>query len=233
MSVINTNVKALTAQKAIQENSRTLTTAIDNTACVRFDTTAAIVCQDIVWNHCSFSGMVYGIKTAEQLGVAAATKGGIFAKILNLLKGGLSKVIGVIGKAAEWIGEKLGLIWLKNFGVKAQSFMTKTVDSSIKVAESNGMKVAAGTEKKSLVTKVKDFKFTKPTPVVVKSTGKTIMVTALLCSALGLEGWTCQHKIENGEISDEELALAMGSKQQISDKLNQLSDAQIKDLNLF
>jgi hypothetical protein len=59
------------------------------------------------------------------------------------------------------------------------------------------------------------------------------MVTALLCSALGLEGWTCQHKIENGEISDEELALAMGSKQQISDKLNQLSDAQIKDLNLF
>jgi hypothetical protein len=174
-----------------------------------------------------------GIKTAEQLGVAAATKGGIFAKILNLLKGSLSKVIGVIGKAAEWVGEKLGLIWLKNFGVKAQSFMTKTVESSIKVAESNGMKVAAGTEKKSLVTKVKDFKFTKPTPVVIKSTGKTIMVTALLCSALGLEGWTCQHKIENGEISEEQLALAMGSKEQTLDKLNQLSDDQIKELNLF
>ena len=49
------------------KTAATLTTAIDNTACVRFDTTAAIVCQDIVWNHGSFSGMVYGVKTAEQI----------------------------------------------------------------------------------------------------------------------------------------------------------------------
>jgi hypothetical protein len=49
------------------KTAATLTTAGDNTACVRFDTTAAIVCQDIVWNHCSFSGMVYGVKTAEQI----------------------------------------------------------------------------------------------------------------------------------------------------------------------
>ena len=49
------------------KTTATLTTAGDNTACVRFDTTAAIVCQDIVWNHGSFSGMVYGIKTAEQI----------------------------------------------------------------------------------------------------------------------------------------------------------------------
>ena len=49
------------------KTTATLTTAGDNTACVRFDTTAAIVCQDIVWNHCSFSGMVYGVKTAEQI----------------------------------------------------------------------------------------------------------------------------------------------------------------------
>jgi hypothetical protein len=49
------------------KTTATLTTAADNTACVRFDTTAAIVCQDIVWNHGSFSGMVYGVKTAEQI----------------------------------------------------------------------------------------------------------------------------------------------------------------------
>jgi hypothetical protein len=49
------------------KTAATLTTAGDNTACVRFDTTDAAVCQDILWSHCSFSGMVYGVKTAEQI----------------------------------------------------------------------------------------------------------------------------------------------------------------------
>ena len=49
------------------KTTATLTTAGDDTACVRFDTTASLTCQDIVWNHGSFSGMVYGVKTAEQI----------------------------------------------------------------------------------------------------------------------------------------------------------------------
>ena len=34
------------------------------------------------------------------------------------------------------------------------------------------------------------------------------MITAGLCAALGLDGWSCQHKIENGEVSEEEIKKA-------------------------
>ena len=64
------------------KTAATLTTAGDNTACVRFDTTAAIVCQDIVWNHCSFSGMVYGVKTAEQI-ESVTFSNGSFGTLFN------------------------------------------------------------------------------------------------------------------------------------------------------
>lgn len=49
------------------ETTSTLTSATNDTACVRFDTTASYVCSNIEWNHCSFSGMVYGTNTDEQI----------------------------------------------------------------------------------------------------------------------------------------------------------------------
>lgn len=49
------------------ETTASLTVATHNTACVRFNTTASYVCKNIVWDHCSFSGMVWATNTDEQI----------------------------------------------------------------------------------------------------------------------------------------------------------------------
>lgn len=193
-----------------------------------------------------------GIRGAGEMASVAAKQGGIIAKAVNALKGGLSKIIGYIGKAASWIGEKLGITWLANFGSKAQSFMTKTVQELGGTSVKAGEKALVGAEKKSLLQKaqqnvqtkitnakkggsqfLKDFKFSKPTPVVVKSTGKTIMITAALCAALGVsDPWMCHNKVENGEFTDEQMAEAaksIGSKENIA-KLDQMTDAESKEI---
>lgn len=57
-----------------------LSTSGDDTACVRFDTTASYVCSNIEWNHCSFSGMVWGVNTDEQV-ESATFSNGAFEKL--------------------------------------------------------------------------------------------------------------------------------------------------------
>jgi hypothetical protein len=49
------------------ETASSLTTAANSTACVRWNTTPGHVCSNIEWNHSSFSGMVWGTNTAEQI----------------------------------------------------------------------------------------------------------------------------------------------------------------------
>lgn len=49
------------------ETTSSLTTATNDTACVRFNTTSSYVCSNIEFNHCTFAGMVYGVNTAEQI----------------------------------------------------------------------------------------------------------------------------------------------------------------------
>ena len=49
------------------ETTSSLNVATNNTACVGFNTTASYVCSNIEWNHCTLSGMVYGINTDEQI----------------------------------------------------------------------------------------------------------------------------------------------------------------------
>jgi len=178
-----------------------------------------------------------GLKTVEELGVKAAKQGGVFAKVVKLLKGGLSKVLEYIGTAAKWIGDKLGLKWLEEIGTKAKSFMTSSVETMTKAAKETGDKlknVATKTVEKvsSTASKVGSKLGTKSIPVVVKATGKTILITAGLCAALGLDGWSCQHKIENGEVSEKQIADAMKSQENTA-KLNQMSDAEIERLGLF
>jgi hypothetical protein len=193
-----------------------------------------------------------GVKTAGQF-AAAAAKGGIVGKAFNLLKGGLSKIVSLIGKAATWIGEKLGITWLKNFGGKAQSFITKEVQEIVQAGGTTilkaGEKTAATTGKKTVTQKIgagvqkatqrldkaeagvqqflKDFKFGKPTPVVMKKAGGTVLLTAALCSAMGVpDPWGCRHHVENEKISPEEinkLQQALSSQNTVN-KLNQLTD---------
>jgi hypothetical protein len=191
-----------------------------------------------------------GVRGAGEMAALAAKegKGGIVSKAINLLKGGISKIMSYIGRAAEWMGEKLGLTSLKNMGTKAQSFMSKTVQElegkTIKSAEQMAVKKPsliqkAGTKvsdaKQGLKQFSKDLKFMKPTPVVVKKTGATIVLTGALCAALGVDGWSCQHKVENGEITPEQIVAAEKSlvSKDTFNKLNQLSDTEIAQMQLF
>jgi len=49
------------------ETQSSLTVNSNNTACVRFNSTASATCTNIEWNHCSFSGMVWGTNTDEEI----------------------------------------------------------------------------------------------------------------------------------------------------------------------
>ena len=49
------------------ETTSTLTAITNNTACVRFNTTASYVCSNIEWNHGTFTGMIWGTNTDEQI----------------------------------------------------------------------------------------------------------------------------------------------------------------------
>jgi hypothetical protein len=49
------------------ETTSTLNAATNDTACIRWNSTDAAICGNVEWNHCSFSGMVYGSNTNEQI----------------------------------------------------------------------------------------------------------------------------------------------------------------------
>jgi hypothetical protein len=49
------------------ETTASLTSAVNNTACVRWNTTPGYTCNNVEWNHSKFSGMVWGTNTAEQV----------------------------------------------------------------------------------------------------------------------------------------------------------------------
>lgn len=169
-------------------------------------------------------GLLRGVKSIGEFAVKAFTKGGVLMKAFNLLKSGASKIIGFLGKSATWIGEKLGLNFLKNFGTKAENVVAN-MSKELEVAAASGrtfkpkeviqkgiQSVKQGTKDlgKNLAQRgsqfkqfTKDFKLTKPLPVVAKTTGSVIVLTAAFCAALGLDGWTCRHKAENGEITQE------------------------------
>lgn len=47
--------------------SGSLTTDSDNTACIRFDSSLALICENITFKNCVFSGTTYAINTDEQV----------------------------------------------------------------------------------------------------------------------------------------------------------------------
>jgi hypothetical protein len=131
------------------------------------------------------------------LGKAAAQKGGIFAKIFNGIKSGVSAVINAIKNAASWLGNKLGIKFLANFGTKAESQLSKFVDDM-----DNGAKS---------VTKGK----------VIKAGVKSFVVTSAVCQALGLN-WNCKEKdvqqaINTGKITEKDYQEALKSVENNSD----------------
>lgn len=169
-------------------------------------------------------GLLGGVKSIGQFAAKAFTKGGALMKAFNLLKAGASKLIGFIGKASAWIGEKLGLTWLKNIGPRAESVvsnMTKELEAASAAGRTFKPKEAltqtikkgqqtiqkAGQELSQKGSQLKQFfkdgKLLNPVPVVAKKTGKVIVLTAAFCAAMGVDGYTCEEKAENGEFTQE------------------------------
>ena len=160
-----------------------------------------------------------GIKTFAQFGKAAISKGGVLFKVFTAIKGGIAKLGGYITKAATWIGEKLGMTSLKNWGSRATAQLKKFTDDM--VAGSGGKivkKTVSKTKPVSISQKVKSGlnKVYRPdlgkaipaTGVIVKSAGKAFLVTTAICAALGLNGATCTEKIESGEVTPEQYEAA-------------------------
>ena len=152
-----------------------------------------------------------GIKSFAQLGAAAVSKGGIFLKVFNLLKSGIGSLTKLIGQAAKFLGEKLGIKSLQSWGGKVQQKMSQMVDDMAAAAKNTTPKTT--TPKPSLKSKVKDIwkKNPKPIPpggVIVDRMGKSFLLTTGICAALGLDGLRCQQKVGSGEITDEQLKQA-------------------------
>lgn len=170
-----------------------------------------------------------GIKSFAQLGKAAISKGGVLLKVFNAIKGGIVKLGGYITKAATWLGEKLGMTSMKNWGSKATAQLSKITDDM--VAGGGGKittKVASKIKPVSIGQKVKSFlnkayrpdlgKAIPATGVIVKSMGKTFLLTTAICAALGLNGATCTQKVESGEVTPEQIKQA---EKEIQDQLEQ------------
>ena len=137
--------------------------------------------------------LLKGIGTFFGFGKAAATKGGILKKAYNLIVSGLSKVKGFIGKAATWIGEKMGLKSLANWASNATSKVMQFTNEMVSGFKSVSPKVG---------------KVVKPTLAGVIG----FKVTSGLCKYLGLD-WNCSEKdvqnaVAQGKFTQEEIAAA-------------------------
>lgn len=146
-----------------------------------------------------------GIKTVGQL-AKAASKGGVLGKAAIIIKNGLSKILGFIGKAAKWLGEKLGFKSLANWGSKASNQITKISSEISKSSAKVGSKLG-----KSLLNKKEELaKIWKLTPKtmptrerLISSIGKSFVFTTALCAAIGLDGIKCGEKRKKGFNEDE------------------------------
>jgi hypothetical protein len=192
-----------------------------------------------------------GVKSFGQLGAAAASKGGILAKVVNAFKSKLTTLGGYITKAATWLGEKLGMTTLANWGKNATAKLASLSDEmaagakgatgTAKTAATTGVKktVAAGTKKtvtanankvaaSKLGSKASQEAMKKATPLqqlktiwaknpkapipptgtIVNAMGKSFLLTAGICAALGLDGFTCADRVDKGQVTPEQLKVA-------------------------
>ena len=71
-----------------------LNTAVDNTAAVRFASTASVVCQSIVFDKCTFAGLTYGIETDQQIKGVIVTNSRIGTLYQGIVLGAGTPVLG-------------------------------------------------------------------------------------------------------------------------------------------
>ena len=91
-----------------------------------------------------------GVKSFAEFGKMAVSKGGIWARVFNVIKTGISKVQGFIAQGAKFLGEKLGIKSLADWGTKASQKVTQLSDEMAQAAKST--QAATSTIKSSVKT---------------------------------------------------------------------------------
>ncbi len=166
---------------------------------------------------------VLGIGAIKSIGAVwkMASKVPLLGKVLGLISKGIGKVGGWISKGVKFIGEKLGIKWLANFGSKAESSMASLVKGG---SSTTTKKVAQNTVKQTLKQKLvgQGTKYVMPPKgVLVVTTAGTMLLTAAICDYLGVDSWTCKEKAESGEITPEQIEKAKEETEgKISDELS-------------
>jgi hypothetical protein len=89
----------------------------------------------------------------------------------------------------------------------ADELITKVNQGVSKVKEIPGLaKEKLATAGKEIKQFSKTLQTMTPKRVIIKKSGTAVLLTAAFCAALGVDDpWMCQHKVESGQVSEEEL----------------------------
>lgn len=152
-----------------------------------------------------------GVKTISAVW-RLASKVPLLGKVLGIISKSLSKIGGFIAKGVKFIGEKLGIKWLSNFGSKAETSLANLAKGGSSTATKTVTKTAAGTGSKETLKQTlvgQGANYVMPAKgVIVATTGGAMLLTGAICGYLGLDDWTCKQKAESGEITPEQIKKA-------------------------
>ncbi len=136
----------------------------------------------------------------------------------------MSKIGGWIAKGVKFIGEKLGIKWLANYGSKAEASLASLAKGGSSTATKTVTKTAAGTGSKETLKQTligQGANYVVPSKgVIVATTGGAMLLTGAICDYFGLDDWTCKQKAESGEITPEQIQKAKEETEgKISDEI--------------
>jgi hypothetical protein len=160
-----------------------------------------------------------GVKTISAVW-KLASKIPILGKALTLIGKGLSKIGGFIARGVKFIGEKLGIKWLSNYGSKAEASLANLAKGGTSTATKSTVKTGTKqTLKQTLVGQGSNYVIPSA-GVMVATTGGAMLLTGAICGYLGLDDWSCKSKAESGEITPEQIKKAKEETEgKISDEL--------------
>jgi hypothetical protein len=162
-----------------------------------------------------------GVKTISAVW-KLASKIPILGKALTLISKSLSKIGGFIARGVKFIGEKLGIKWLSNYGSKAEASLANLAKGGTSTAAKSTVKTGTKqTLKQTLVGQGSNYVIPSA-GVMVTTTGGAMLLTGAICGYLGLDDWSCKEKAESGKITPEQIKKAKEETEgKISDELKQ------------
>jgi len=154
-----------------------------------------------------------GARSFLDIGKIAAKQGGVFAGMVNAIRGGINTVIGLIAQAASFFGNTLGIKWLADWGGKTTAKVKQFVDDL--AAGAKGGTQTTTSIVKNLKQKLKQIWAKELTQKggTLGQAGKTTLSAAvkhaLFCAAMGVDNpITCREKEQANEFTAEQKANA-------------------------